>query len=170
MSKVFCTSDWHLGHRGISDKFRTQFESDQHHNEAILSNYLSIIRKRDIVFFLGDICFDKASLDLIRALPGDKRLILGNHENNYGEFRTAELWDVFNKVYGLHSRKNTWFSHAPIHPLELRDKPNVHGHVHDATLDDPRYANVSLENTNYFPVDFQDIKEAFNTRTIFTGN
>jgi len=168
MSKVYMTSDWHLGHRGISNKFRTQFTSDTHHNETIIANYNSIIKKRDIVFFLGDICFNKASLDLIRALPGHKRLVLGNHDNQYGEFRTRELWDVFEKVYGLHQRKHTWLSHAPIHSLELRDKPNVHGHVHNATLDDWRYANVSLENTNYFPVDFQDIKASFEAKEVFT--
>jgi len=168
MSRVFYTSDWHLGHKGISDKFRTQFESDQHHNESIIENYNKVILKRDTVFFLGDICFDKASLDLIRALPGHKRLILGNHENQYGKFRSVELWDVFEKVHGLHTRKHVWLSHAPIHPEELRDKPNIHGHVHEKTLQDWRYANVSLENCNYYPVDFQDIKASFEANKIFT--
>ena len=168
MSRVFYTADWHLGHRGISDKFRTQFESDQQHIDVIIANYNEVIMKRDTVYFLGDICFDKASLDLIRALPGCKRLVMGNHENQYGEFRTRELWDVFEKVYGLHTRKGVWLSHAPIHPEELRDKPNVHGHVHEKTLNDPRYANVSLENCGYYPVNFQDIQQAFANDEIFS--
>lgn len=120
------------------------------------------------MYFLGDICFKQYSLDIIRALPGDKRLVLGNHENQFGEFRTRELWDVFNKVHGLHSRKGCWLSHAPIHPEELRGKFNIHGHVHDKTLQDPRYVNVSLENCNYFPVDFTEIKAALAAGTIFT--
>ena len=168
MSKVYLTSDWHIGHKDIYKKHRTHFTSDEDHNQTILDNYRSIIRPRDVVYFMGDICFTEASLALIKALPGDKRLILGNHENQYGEFRTAQLWDVFNKIHGLYTRKGCWFSHAPIHPTELRDKFNVHGHVHANTLPDPRYANVSLENTNYYPVDFQEVKACLNAGTIFT--
>ena len=170
MSRVFYTADWHLGHRGISDKFRTQFDSDQHHNDTIIANYNATILKRDTVYFLGDICFDKSSLDIIRALPGVKRLILGNHENQYGEFRTSELWNVFDKVYGLHTRKHVWLSHAPIHQDELRGKPNLHGHVHHATLDDPRYVNVSLENTNYYPANFEDIKASIAAGKVFRND
>ena len=142
--------------------------SEKKHNEIIIENYNKTILKRDTVFFHGDICFDKASLDLIRALPGHKRLVLGNHENQYGEFRTRELWDVFDKVYGLHTRKGVWFSHAPIHPVELRNRPNIHGHVHNKTVDDWRYANVCLENCNYEPVLFEEVKAAFTAQRIFT--
>lgn len=39
-----------------------------------------------------------------------------------------------------------WMSHSPIHPIELRNKPNIHGHVHDNTLSDNRYVNVSVDN------------------------
>ena len=93
---------------------------------------------------------------------------MGNHENQFGEFRTEQLWDVFTKVHALHTRKGCWLSHAPIHPEELRGKFNIHGHVHDNTLQDPRYANVSLENCNYTPVDFQDIKASLVSGVIFT--
>jgi calcineurin-like phosphoesterase family protein len=93
---------------------------------------------------------------------------MGNHENQYGKFRTRELFDVFNKVYGLHTRKGCWLSHAPIHAEELRNKFNVHGHTHNFNINDYRYANVSVENCNYYPVDFQEIKKAFINKTIFT--
>lgn len=168
MSKVFYTSDWHIGHPGIHTKFRTQFTSEREHDDTIIDNYLATVTKRDVVYFLGDICFKQYSLDIIRALPGDKRLVLGNHENQFGEFRTVELWDVFNNVHGLHSRKGCWLSHAPLHPDELRGKFNIHGHTHNVTLQDPRYVNVSLENCNYFPVDFTEIKAALAAGTIFT--
>ena len=167
MSRVYYTSDWHIGHKNIAN-YRNEFASIEEHDKTIIDNYNETIRPRDIVYFLGDICFDKASLDVIRALPGRKRLVMGNHENQYGEFRTSELWDVFEKIYGLHTRKKVWMSHAPIHPEELRDKPNVHGHVHKNTIQDYRYANVCLENCNYYPVDFEGIKAAFAAKRIFT--
>ena len=96
MSKVFYTADWHIGHPGIASKFRPCFSSDEEHDAIIRRNYLEVVTKRDVVFFLGDICFKQYSLDFIRDLPGDKRLVLGNHDNQFGEFRTQELFDVFN--------------------------------------------------------------------------
>lgn len=168
MSKVFYTSDWHMGHPGIHEKFRTQFSSESDHDNTILDNYRKVAGKRDVVYFLGDICFKKYSLDLIKELPGTKRLILGNHENQFKEFSKVDLFDVFETIDGLHKRKGAWLSHAPIHPIELRGKMNIHGHVHNATINDFRYVNVSLENCNYFPVDFAVIKRAYANQQVFT--
>ena len=144
------------------------FTSRKDHDDTIIANYNSLVRKRDTVFFLGDICFTKDSLDLIKALPGDKRLVLGNHDNQYNEFDDIELYSTFNKVYSLHSRKGCWLSHAPIHPEELRGKYNIHGHTHSFNIKDSRYANVSLENCNYYPADFQEIKSYLDNGFEFT--
>jgi len=35
---------------------------------------------------------------------------------------------------------------------------NIHGHVHSKSYVDPCYVNVSVENTDYFPVRFDEIK------------
>ena len=42
-----------------------------------------------------------------------------------------------------------------------RWKGNIHGHVHANTLSDSLYINVSVENINYTPIDFEEIKERF---------
>lgn len=113
------------------------------------------MNKRDIVWFLGDICFDLESLDLIKGLVGDKRLILGNHCTDRG-VPIEQLVLAFDQVHGLVSYKDSWLSHAPIHPAELRGMYNLHGHVHHHSLEDPRYFNVCPEVNDYKPVKYQE--------------
>lgn len=153
------TSDWHLGHKGISQRFRTNFKTDAEHDEAMLDMYLSTVTKRDIVWFLGDIAFDEVSLARVRALPGIKNLVLGNHDTDQfsKKLDIAQIVLAFDNVHGLYSYKHAWLSHAPIHPDELRGKINVHGHTHNYVLPDNRYFNVCPEVNDYKLVKFQYI-------------
>lgn len=36
---------------------------------------------------------------------------------------------------------------------------NIHGHVHENTIDHPKYINVCYENIDFTPVLFNDILE-----------
>ena len=169
MSKVFVTADLHLGHNAIC-RYRTQFSTPEEHTELVLDNYKSIITKRDTVYFMGDIAFSDEAADRLDELPGYKILILGNHDTDRGREKAKYLMSKFDRVYGSLSKKGCWWSHIPIHPDELRGKYCVHGHVHNNTIQDPRYANVCLENTNYYPVDFQEVKARLTAGEIFTKN
>lgn len=167
MSKLFFVSDLHLGHKAIP-KYRPQFTTTEEHDDFIISNYLATVSKRDTIYFLGDVAFSMDAIMRLKVLPGYKILILGNHDTDFGIAHAQALQTCFNRVYGLTTKKGCWLSHAPIHPEELRGKFNIHGHTHNATLQDPRYVNVSLENCNYFPVDFTEIKAALAAGTVFT--
>lgn len=167
MSKVYVIADTHFGHRNIC-KYRTQFTSPKEHDDFVISNYNSIITKCDTVYFLGDIAFSKEAADRLDTMPGYKILVLGNHDTDRSSEESRYLIDKFDRVYGSLNKKGCWWTHIPIHPEELRGKFNIHGHTHNATLQDPRYVNVSLENCNYFPVDFTEIKAALAAGTIFT--
>ena len=154
MSIVWVTADWHLGHKNIS-KYR-DVRSEEDNATTILTNYRAMVSKRDVVWFLGDICFTPAYLPLLQYLPGDKRLVLGNHDLDKG-VPFADLASIFNRVCGLVSYKGFWLSHAPLHPDELRGKMNIHGHTHAHDIDDPRYINVCVERHHMQPVKFQEI-------------
>jgi len=165
---TYLLSDMHLGHKDIHKKFRTQFNSDEEHDQTIITNYLNTITKRDTVYFLGDIAFSDEAIEKVQKLPGYKILVLGNHDVDRGTNRAKALQACFDKICGITSKHQIWLTHAPIHPEELRGKFNIHGHVHNKTLQDYRYANVSMENINYTPVTFQEIQEAFVQEKIFT--
>jgi calcineurin-like phosphoesterase family protein len=144
MANVWFCSDLHLDHENIG-KFRKHVSSPENNEELIFNAWESLVTKRDIVWVLGDACFSKASLYRLGKLKGEKRLIRGNHDDKVS---TQDLLKVFTTVEGLVRYKGFWMSHAPIHPDELRGKRNVHGHVHYATVDDPRYFNACVENVN----------------------
>lgn len=166
MSCVYITSDWHFGHKNIC-KFRTEFGTISEHEGLILENYCSTVSKRDVVWFLGDMCFDKESLQIIKALPGDKRLVLGNHDTDCNKRPDIEQQILcYDKVMGIHKYKHAWLTHAPIHPQELRGSINIHGHVHfkENNIKHPKYFNACLENTEYKPIKYQDILQIMRSR------
>jgi calcineurin-like phosphoesterase family protein len=146
MGQVWFCSDLHLGHKNIG-KFRQPLVSSTEENtERIFNDWKSTVSKRDVVYVLGDFCFDKALWyeRVLKELKADKiYLVRGNHDD---KFSTAELLDFFDDVYGLVKYKNFWLSHAPLHPDELRGKVNLHGHVHFNTLMDSSYFNCCPEN------------------------
>lgn len=116
MSKTYFTSDWHLGHKNIV-KHRPIFKSIQEHNDTLINNFNKVIRKRDKVFFLGDIVFEPEDLRTIKNLnPCKKVLYLGNHDYLSAE----EYLTVFDEVCAFRSFKSYWLSHCPIHPQEMR--------------------------------------------------
>ena len=163
MSKLFITSDLHLGHRNIH-KYRTEFPTAEEHHEIIFDNLACSVNKRDSVYFLGDIAFTKEWLARIATLKvRHKVLVCGNHDLEHG-IKMRDMVETYDAVYSLWSKRNYWFTHAPIHPQELRDrKANIHGHLHGNLVltetgeIDPRYINACVEHTNWKPISFQNL-------------
>lgn len=142
MTQVWFCSDLHFGHQNIG-KFREEFVSSESCNrERIKKDWKNTVKKKDTVYVLGDACFTMETISDFETLPGKKILIRGNHDL----LDTQVYLKYFESVYGLLKYKEFWLSHAPIHPNELRGKINLHGHVHYASIDDPRYFNCCCEN------------------------
>jgi len=164
MSHVYVTSDWHLGHNGISSRFRTRFVSDHHHDHHIVETARSYLTKRDTLICIGDMSFTVEGMEMIQSLPGKKILVRGNHDV------LAEAWyrDTFEVVHGAMEYKGFFITHIPIHPMELYRRPNIHGHCHGGGPAElqigenyDRYFNAILEYNDYKPVLFQTIKDKF---------
>lgn len=164
MSCVWHVGDLHLGHKAIT-KYR-DVESVAHNNELMVENILKVVRKRDTLWLHGDIFFSSEVMyeyaPVLSERIGYLHLILGNHD--FERMPQAEkllclnyLLDLGYQIHGLVKNRGIWLSHAPIHPDELRGSLCCHGHVHTATIDDPRYVNVSVDNTGFAPVKRQDI-------------
>ena len=50
-------------------------------------------------------------------------------------------------------------THIPVHESQLmRFGYNVHGHMHEKSLDDPRYLCVSVEHTDYKPIPLYEVR------------
>jgi calcineurin-like phosphoesterase family protein len=147
---AYVISDLHLGHNNI--KNLRPFESSEDHDKWILKQWNSIICKRDTVFVLGDIVFNMRGFETLGELRGSKKFILGNHD-----LVAVENYSKYGKVLPsvVKYKKVIWMSHVPIHPIELRDCINIHGHVHEKTLDDSRYVNVCVEVLDGLPIELK---------------
>ena len=153
------TSDLHLGHNSII-KHRDEFSSQEEHDSLILDN-IAKLKKREILYVLGDFIFDSDSYDYyiqqMNKMSCRIKVIMGNHDSLklYSESR-------FEIQLPLYSYKDFWLSHCPIHPKELRNRKGcIHGHLHKQSLGDNRYFNVNIDVNNYQFVDFEKIKERF---------
>ncbi len=172
MSTPRFIADLHLGHKNIW-KYRPVFESTLHNDLYFMHLLAEVCKKRGTMYFLGDIVFDEKYLDFIDSLPGTKILVPGNHCSEY--ISTKKLCEVFDEVHAMVKYKEFWLTHAPIHPAELRNKKNVHGHVHTESINSPEYLNVSVDSSfmNFFPRTLHEVRQAFekvNTeQKIFAG-
>lgn len=158
MSRTYLSSDWHLGHKNAL-RWRPQFKDMDEHDNLIIDNHKRILTKRDILIVCGDVAFTKESLARVKEIHCAKKvLILGNHcTEGRGGITLEDLMSVFDEIHsmkkGAYQKVGFWLTHCPMHPSELRGKPfNIHGHTHSVVIDDPRYINVCLEQTNYEPV------------------
>lgn len=158
-------SDLHLGHNNIC-KYRTNFSSADEHHNTIFENLATNLNKRDTLYLLGDVAFDKYWLGKIKGLKcKHKLLVAGNHDLMKG-IHMRDLVDTYDDVKALYCKRNIWFSHCPIHPQEMRGRIcNIHGHLHNQLvldeegLPDKRYINVCVEHTDYKPITFEEIME-----------
>ena len=166
MSQVRFISDLHLGHKAIhifSGKERGGVTSVEEHDEYIVKQWNSVVSKNDLVYILGDVCFDEDKLPLLKKMKGNKHLILGNHD----KLTLDKYKPYFNKIHGFMKYKGAaWLSHSPIHPQELRDKWNIHGHVHQKSVPDYRYINVCVEALNGQPISWNDLLLIMEKRRI----
>lgn len=167
MCEVFFMSDFHFGHRKIVEFGKstgTVYRSgdtceENMHN--IITKCNSVVTKRDKLFILGDVAFTQAGFDALGEIAGSKILVRGNHDNKF----TTEQWLThFDSVEGIVKYKDFWLTHAPLHPLELRGKKNIHGHVHQFSIRntytnelDPNYISVTCEALNETPISLTEI-------------
>ena len=167
MADRWFISDHHFGHANMlrferhdGSLVRPGFRDLQHMDDEMVDRWNSTVKPNDVVHHLGDICFDQEHLTaILKRLHGKIYLVLGNHDRLDASF------------YGKHFKKvRGWFhytepgaamicTHCPLHEAGFLGRYdgaciNVHGHIHDRNIGDPKYVNVSVEQVNYTPVHY----------------
>jgi calcineurin-like phosphoesterase family protein len=154
VSRVFVIGDLHLGHKKICEFSPERgCKSVEEHDDWIIKQWNSVVKKQDMTIVLGDVAFTREGLDKVKYLNGTKHLVFGNHD----KFQLGCYLKYFGKVHGFYKKAGVWLSHAPIHPMSLRELRNVHGHCHAKPVpNDPRYICVSVEQVMK-PVELKEI-------------
>lgn len=157
MSDVFFISDTHFGHKNIIKFGHRPFTTVEEHNDELVHRWNSVVSKRDLVWHLGDVAFGLDNLKIMARLNGTKKLVLGNHD----VYQPIEYLKYFSKIYGAAEYKGFILTHIPVHEGQFnRFSANIHGHLHQNNIlsenggKDKRYINVSCEQINLTPINF----------------
>jgi len=152
--KIFVTSDTHFNHKNIIEYTHRPFKTVEEMNEEMIKKWNTKVNKDDLVIHLGDFALgSKEEIKELRSkLNGTILLIRGNHDHqskiNEADFIIIEDYIIIGDKI---------FSH---HPIELNYIPygliNVHGHIHEK--ESLGGINVSVEKTNYEPLELEELK------------
>jgi calcineurin-like phosphoesterase family protein len=147
-------ADLHLSHLNMAIK--RGFSSIEEHDELIIERWNRTVSKRDVTYILGDVTMEKKSpYHMLSRLNGVKHVVLGNHDRHQD---VQELLKHVHSVSGIIKHKGLWLTHCPVHPFELeRVRGNIHGHVHEKIIHQPKYYCVSCENVDYTPVTLKQL-------------
>ena len=164
---IWLISDTHFNHSNIlgflrpdGTPLRPGFKDVQEMNERMMDNWVSLVKDGDKIYHLGDIAMgDKQEgVKLIGKLPGSKNLILGNHDSPEMKLYTP----YFKHIYSSRVLDKVALVHIPVHPSCLSAKVVgcIHGHEHGQHPGEfgKNFVDISVENTDYKPVAFEEIK------------
>lgn len=164
--KLFFWSDLHFYHHNIIKYASRPFDSVDHMNQTLLSNYWSTVSENDVVVFGGDIAFGDIELTkpLIQNLPGKKILVLGNHDfdKNQCIFRNYHCFDETVMAFVLQQKVeetdiNILVTHYPVAAEALpQNTINIHGHIHQHSAGE-KNINMSVEHTEFCPKQMESL-------------
>jgi len=162
MKKYFVVSDHHFYHKNIMVYENRPFDDLEHMTKELIKRHNSVVKKDDVVFFLGDISFTnkEKTKEIIEKMNGYKILIMGNHDRRN---RNWHLDVGFSEVikYPIIVKGYYILSHEPVYLNDKMPYVNIHGHMHGKSMSGGNYVNVSVEQIDYTPVNIEDIIERF---------
>ncbi|WP_438447580.1 metallophosphoesterase [Gorillibacterium sp. sgz5001074] len=160
MPNVFMISDHHFGHRNIIDFESRPFADTEEMNERMIECWNESVGPEDRVYHLGDFSFlnKEKTRAILDRLNGYKILIMGNHDR--GRSRRWWLEAGFDEVSEHPIVYGGFFflSHEPMYMNKHMPYVNIHGHIHGQKYEGLQYVNVSVEQWNYRPVSYEEIR------------
>ena len=173
-SKVFFTSDTHFYHGNIIRFCNRPFKDVEVMNETIISNWNNTVRQDDIVFHLGDFCLGGSAewTKILDRLNGKIYLIMSNHDlKNIRQGYSDRFEYVAMQMHIEIGKHRIYLNHYPFLCFDggYNDVWQLFGHVHtrknNTGIDAarlqylyPTQYDVGVDNNNFTPVSFQQVK------------
>lgn len=160
---VYFISDLHFGHKNLCEELRGM--SAEESDELIIKNWNNKVKKKDVVYILGDVVMEKHNKveEYMKQLHGIKYVIGGNHDTRKVCEKLAAMGIP---VMGCVNYKGFLCTHVPIEKSQVNlFRGNIHGHIHiNEKYNTPigKYYNVNCEFHNYTPIAFEEIETYFN--------
>lgn len=176
---IWFTSDLHIGHKNIIGYSHRPFSDVEEMNETIIDNWNKTVPENGIVFDLGDLAIGGSQVwnNALSRLHGKHYLIMGNHDmKNYREGYAKYFELVTQQMYIQVDDVSIYLNHFPFLCFggAYREQHNVwqcFGHVHSGQYSTsgkdiqrcrilfPTQYDVGVDNNNFTPVSFYEVKE-----------
>ena len=151
----FFVADEHFGHANIIKYCKRPFDSVEEMDETLIKNFNSVVGKNDRVIHGGDFTF-KNPEKYIKQLNGNHSFVRGNHDRwlkkNY-----KDMWikTVEGQVIVVaHYSYRVW-------PQSHYGSWMLYGHSHGKLPPLKNQHDIGVDNNQYYPVSFEQLKEIF---------
>jgi calcineurin-like phosphoesterase family protein len=176
---IWFASDYHFCHANVIKYDGRPFSNVKEMNQVLVDNWNEKVKPNDVVFYLGDLSFERKfddTLDLINQLNGKIHFILGNHDDE----RIIRKLDRFESVSDYinlsvtdsdnpRKKQSIMMMHYPILSWDKahHGEWHLHGHCHGSLMNNEEYSwyykrkvlDVGCNMTNYTPISYSEIKE-----------
>ena len=172
---VWFTSDTHFWHENIIRFCNRPFSSIQEMNEELIRRWNETVPEEGVVFHLGDFAFGRAKEwnEVMFRLNGKIYLILGNHDMKQMKQGFMQRFEHVTQQMTIRvGGQSIILNHNPFLTYGecYRNTWQLFGHVHSGPLSDqgkdltrlqvlfPRQYDVGVDNNDYRPVSFLQVK------------
>ena len=173
---IYWTSDWHLNHYNIIRYTKRPFKDNKEMNSTIISRFNQRVKEDDLCFYLGDFVFKSGSKrgegEPEKAIKFREQLNCKNIifiEGNHDKKGKNSLKTPIRKIVIRYGGKDICLVHDPAH-IDWNYTFHIVGHVHEKwTFKEFKRngkkvhcCNVSIERWNYYPVNWNEIHQAYS--------
>lgn len=157
----FFTADEHYGHKNIIKYCNRPFTSTVEMDKILIARHNSVVGKKDTVihagdFTLGNTLFAEA---IISQLNGKHIFISGGHDKWLGKNSNRLMLIKINKqlIVVCHYAMRVWAGNN-------YGSWQIYGHSHGKLNPIGLQYDVGVDNNNFYPVSFDQLKEIFSIK------
>ena len=149
---IWFTADEHYSHAKIIEHCKRPFATVEEMNETIIRNHNSVVVPGDTVWHLGDFVWKDIYTNWDSKLNGIHKFIKGNHDRQKTWPSIEEITIEGQRIVLCHYAMRVWSaSHYGAWQL--------YGHSHGTLAPLGKQYDVGVDNNNFFPISFEELKE-----------
>ena len=181
---VWFTSDLHFCHANVIKYDGRPYKDVEEMNESLIENWNHYIDKDDVVFYLGDLSFDrsgKQTQEIVKRLNGKIHYVLGNHDDER-DIRKLNRFETISDYINLsvpdednpRKRQGIMMMHYPILSWDKAHHGDwhLHGHCHQSLVkQNPEYykrkvLDMGCNGWDYCPTHYTDVKQIMMSKEV----
>ncbi|KKN45488.1 hypothetical protein LCGC14_0682370 [marine sediment metagenome] len=165
----FFTADQHYGHGRIIEHCDRPYKNENEMDEDMIAKHNEVVGKDDTVINAGDFCWFKQyaarnsndnAYSYISRLNGRQIFLRGDHDK-WMSARASHFHDIWSNMMDKKNDEFLVVCHYAMHTWARSHYNSWHLYAHshkDLNLPGKRHC-ISVDNTNFFPLSFDQVKE-----------